>query len=353
MQQPDLCEVTQPDSDVTQSQASKPERDDKNTVTPYAFGIADHLLGLPIASPTRRLLALLIDLFCVVILSSLNALFLAGFTAVTFLRTNIRLARQRRFRRTRIVLSVVIAILMFAVIYGIVEAINEQTSEVNEGPLTGTQAIATGALMLAWNSCSDLPCKQELVDDYAKVYADSELSAEEMTALTAEFLANDETLTSDERAQLARLAEQKFATAKNDLSDQAGAEVSDEDSPSTPVKVEPEPVTEHESEGPLFSVIETIEAVAKDLGIGVGWAALYFSAFPTIWQGATPGKRLMGIYVIRIDGRIPTLWESFGRYGGYGAGLATGLMGFLQVYWDPNRQAIQDKISETLVLRRV
>jgi hypothetical protein len=26
------------------------------------------------------------------------------------------------------------------------------------------------------------------------------------------------------------------------------------------------------------------------------------------------------------------------------------LSGFLQVYWDPNRQAIQDKISETLVI---
>ena len=41
----------------------------------------------------------------------------------------------------------------------------------------------------------------------------------------------------------------------------------------------------------------------------------------------------------------------FGRYGGYGAGFATGLLGFLQVYWDPNRQAIQDKISATVVIQ--
>ena len=41
----------------------------------------------------------------------------------------------------------------------------------------------------------------------------------------------------------------------------------------------------------------------------------------------------------------------FGRYGGYGAGFATGLLGFLQVYWDPNRQAIQDKISATVVIK--
>ena len=41
----------------------------------------------------------------------------------------------------------------------------------------------------------------------------------------------------------------------------------------------------------------------------------------------------------------------YGRYGGYGAGFATGLLGFAQIFWEPNRQAIQDKISETLVIQ--
>jgi hypothetical protein len=45
------------------------------------------------------------------------------------------------------------------------------------------------------------------------------------------------------------------------------------------------------------------------------------------------------------------LLDCFGRYGGYGAGFATGLLGFLQIYWDPNRQAIQDKISATVVIK--
>jgi len=62
------------------------------------------------------------------------------------------------------------------------------------------------------------------------------------------------------------------------------------------------------------------------------------------------GKLLLGIKVIKIDGKDLTLWESFERYGGYSAGLATGLMGFLQVFWDANRQAIHDKISETMVI---
>ena len=43
--------------------------------------------------------------------------------------------------------------------------------------------------------------------------------------------------------------------------------------------------------------------------------------------------------------------DCFGRCGGYGAGFATGLLGFLQVYWDPSRQAIQDKISATVVIQ--
>ncbi|MQA88607.1 MAG: hypothetical protein GEU90_00015 [Gemmatimonas sp.] len=69
-----------------------------------------------------------------------------------------------------------------------------------------------------------------------------------------------------------------------------------------------------------------------------------------MWRGQTPGKRLLKIRIVRLDSR-PISWGSaFGRYGGYAAGLATGLLGFLQIYWDRNRQAIQDKISGTVVI---
>nr|WP_240919893.1 RDD family protein [Paraglaciecola sp. 20A4] len=98
------------------------------------------------------------------------------------------------------------------------------------------------------------------------------------------------------------------------------------------------------------SILDWVQGIAADLGLGFGWAAFYFSIFTAWWSGQTPGKRLLGIKVIKLDGSALNLWESFGRYGGYGAGIATGLLGFLQIYWDPNRQAIQDKISETLVI---
>ncbi len=103
-----------------------------------------------------------------------------------------------------------------------------------------------------------------------------------------------------------------------------------------------------EQEG--LSFIAWVQAALTDLGLGFGWAALYFSVFTAWFRGQTIGKMLLGLRVMKIDGKPISLWESFGRYGGYSAGLATGLLGFMQIMWDPNRQAIHDKISETVVL---
>jgi hypothetical protein len=98
-------------------------------------------------------------------------------------------------------------------------------------------------------------------------------------------------------------------------------------------------------------LLATLLGFLNDLGIGFGWIGLYFTAFTALWKGQTPGKRLFGIRVLRLDGVPMTLWASFERFGGYAAGLFTGLIGYAQVYWDRNRQAIQDKISETVVIR--
>lgn len=87
-----------------------------------------------------------------------------------------------------------------------------------------------------------------------------------------------------------------------------------------------------------------------EIGLSLGWAAFYFTFATAVFQGQTVGKKVLGMRVVKIDAQPLTLWQSFERYGGYSAGLATGLFGFLQVYWDPNRQSIHDKIAETLVL---
>jgi uncharacterized RDD family membrane protein YckC len=86
------------------------------------------------------------------------------------------------------------------------------------------------------------------------------------------------------------------------------------------------------------------------LGLRFGWAAAYFTLLPFWWKGQTAGKRLLGLRVVELTGKPLGLMTSFGRYGGYAAGLATGGMGFLQVLWDPNRQAVQDKLAHTVVV---
>lgn len=58
----------------------------------------------------------------------------------------------------------------------------------------------------------------------------------------------------------------------------------------------------------------------------------------------------MKIQVIRLNAKPINLWFSFERFGGYAAGLTTGLIGFFQIYWDKNRQAIHDKIAGTVVI---
>ena len=67
------------------------------------------------------------------------------------------------------------------------------------------------------------------------------------------------------------------------------------------------------------------------------------------WKGQTIGKRLLRVRVLRLDGGPITWWVAFERAGGYAAGLATGFLGFLQVFWDANRQMIHDRIVGTVV----
>ncbi len=101
-------------------------------------------------------------------------------------------------------------------------------------------------------------------------------------------------------------------------------------------------------EGSRF--IRFVGDMADEIGITSLWGALYMAFFLAWWSGRTPGKRLTGIRVILLDGKSLSWWMAFERAGGYAAGLATGLLGFAQVFWDPNRQAIHDKIAGTVVV---
>ncbi len=104
------------------------------------------------------------------------------------------------------------------------------------------------------------------------------------------------------------------------------------------------------SESQSRDVFDWLDEKGLELGLGLGWAAFYFTFATALFEGRTIGKKLFGAQVVRIDAQPLTLWQSFERYGGYSAGIATGLLGFVQIYWDANRQSIHDKISETVVV---
>jgi hypothetical protein len=98
------------------------------------------------------------------------------------------------------------------------------------------------------------------------------------------------------------------------------------------------------------SVFSWLRNAVDELGFGFGWASLYLTVMLSWWKGQTVGKRLMKIRVLRLDGEPITWWTAFERAGGYAAGFATGLLGFAQVIWDANRQAIHDRIVGTVVV---
>jgi hypothetical protein len=98
-------------------------------------------------------------------------------------------------------------------------------------------------------------------------------------------------------------------------------------------------------------VIATVIGFLDELGLGIGWSGLYFTFLTAFFRGRTPGKRLFGIRVLRLDGSALSYWVSFERFGGYAASLFTGMEGFLRILWDRNRQCLQDKLAETVVIR--
>lgn len=127
-----------------------------------------------------------------------------------------------------------------------------------------------------------------------------------------------------------------------------GAQEDREDYRDRLARVEENLAEAQKREGGIFDWLRNL---IDELGLGFGWAALYMTITHTWWKGTSVGKRLFRIRVVMIDKRPLNLWLSFERAGGYAAGFATGLLGFAQIFWDPNRQAIHDKVSETIVIQ--
>ena len=333
-------------------------KETREIVTPYAFGVADALLGQPLASPMRRLLAQIIDIAIIAMLSSAHAFVLACFVAVTFFKAGSHLAKGTKRTTARKMLRLSAACLLFLVTYGIVDAYNSTPVPGYGSPENSKQWAEAGiglAQHLAWRACEDnVDCYKEIASDFGEAIAETGISNAEFDRKLEAFFA-DKDIDPETQAELTALYTSAFnAYNQNDT---ATANESSEDSVSADEDALQEPTVKlglgnDNNTQRSQSIIGWVEGIIRDLGLGFGWAALYYSVLTAWWRGHTIGKKLLHIKVIKLDGSPLNLWESFGRYGGYGAGIATGLLGFIQVFWDPNRQTIQDKIAETLVLYR-
>ncbi len=99
------------------------------------------------------------------------------------------------------------------------------------------------------------------------------------------------------------------------------------------------------------SWLNAVADLSRTFGLTFGWAGVYFTLITAWWRGRTVGKFLVGTRVVRTDGGRLNPMDTFTRYGGYAAGLATGMIGFARLLWDPNRRAIEDRIAQTVVVR--
>ena len=88
--------------------------------------------------------------------------------------------------------------------------------------------------------------------------------------------------------------------------------------------------------------------------IGLAFVLTYYLIFWVNYDGATPGKKLLGIKITKANGEKLTYPVAFIRYVGYTVSGATIFffgLGYLWIIWDKKKQALHDKIAGTVVIR--
>jgi uncharacterized RDD family membrane protein YckC len=116
----------------------------------------------------------------------------------------------------------------------------------------------------------------------------------------------------------------------------------------------------------IFSITGNVILLAYRLGIGkensvinmdtvmfvMAVTALLYFTLLTGDGGQTPGKKLLGIRVVRVDGTSVPYDKAFTRSLGYMLSVFFGtFLGFLWALWDRKKQAWHDKIAGTIVIR--
>ena len=336
-------------------------KDPRQIITPFAFAVHPSLLGLPLATPKRHLAAFLIDLVIASVLTGLGNVFLALGVTIIFFWIAIRTRGKNIFHNMlRYIMATSLSIFVFAIALGIIEGMDpndNDTTKLDEAIIANSENIdwlSFGQQMAAIDYTNEEAMEDgimEVVTDLGLVdTSNSEYTSflEEMPTdlsnqlqvLIAAIQRSDTVHTDSLRAALALiLAKPELA----ELEHETDRLVEWNDN----LKEENEELTD-QIDHPSF--YKTIKNWFSFMGLSLGWIGIYFITTIAFFRGQTLGKRFLKIRVIRLNNKPIGLFFAFERFGGYAAGLATGLLGFFQIFWDANRQAIHDKIAGTVVI---
>jgi len=314
--------------EIEQLELSKTET--REVITPYAFKVDNALLGIPLATPLKRALAIVIDVALIFVAAKLSATLIAFVAAMAFYKGTAQQYLPKMSSVWRRILKIMAASILFvsalAVLSIGIDYLEDDNSEIasviqgvkieDEIQLTESEKHRVNAYLIkVEDERCEQSCQQNALDNLIgqvpKLAEMDDLQSPQLARALLQLLV----LSENNEIKLAQSIEEKPAQTTTN------------------------------------SILQWGKGIIQDLGLGFGWAAVYFTLFSLLWRGQTPGKKVCNIRVVALNGEPLGLLDCFGRYGGYGAGFATGLLGFLQVYWDPNRQAIQDKISATVVIQ--
>ena len=333
--------------------------DPRDRVTETAFRIDPHLMGVALATPMRRAVALGVDLLLAAIAAEVGGGVLAATAAaVLFFRLAMRSEARHPLRRmARGALALVGALILFGIAVDFADGLSDDDGPDIPAVVTAADSLeATVALGEAEETLAAMGLDIETMAPASVRAALDDLQTASESALTDEGRAEAEALlrgyaeafVAQDSVALDSLHAPVEALVAGAALDRKDARIDALDDRADALEDENERLSEALDQP---SVLRSLRGLVADFGLTLGWYGVYFTLILSWLGGYTPGKRLLGIRVYRLDGRPLSLWVAFERFGGYAAGLATGLLGFAQVLWDANRQGVQDKIAGTVVVR--
>jgi hypothetical protein len=358
------------------------KQDPKEIITPDAFSVAPELLGTPLARPWRRAAAMSVDLIAIAIIGRIGWTFLGLAVAFLLLRRAFG-PRAGEVRVIRVLAATAGALVLAGTLGGTwlscsdgQEVVRRELSEVLAGTSLGDMGGTVHEAMTMTRGGDEAEVREaarsfvqrmerqgvaseeirasleELAAERSEPWArtavlsalDDVESSGEAPGLDSLVIAYAQALRSGDSAGAARLREpvaEGLAAERLGQQEHRIVRLQREND-----RLEEELEAEEDR-----GLLNLLLRVADEVGLGIGWAGLYFTLFVVVWEGRTPGKRLLGIRILRLDGKRIGWWVAFNRFGGYAASIFTGLLGFFEMLWDANRQALHDRIAATVVVR--